>query len=74
MIMSAVNLGTEGSICHFSCQCIILIPCHIIGRVSYILCIKQILIIEEYPEVISEGQLIQFPVNRYLVGCTCIFA
>ena len=74
VIMSTVYLRAEGGIGHLSCQSIVLIKGHIVGRISNPLGIKQILVIEQYPEVISERQLIQASVYSYLIGNTCVFA
>ena len=74
VVMSTVYLRTKGGIGHLSCQSIILIKGHIVGRISNTLGIKQILVIEQYPEVISERQLIQASVYSYLIGNTCVFA
>ena len=49
VIMSTVYLRTEGGIGHLSCQSIVLIKGHIVGRISNALGIEQILVVEQYP-------------------------
>ncbi len=76
MIMRTINFVCARARCHLSCKSIILFECHIVCRILNTSCIKEILVVENYPERARVRNCIQIAIDRKLicdsVVCTCI--
>ena len=70
--MGSINLCAVSSICHLSCQGVILFKCHIVGGISNPCIIKNVFIVENNPEVVSERQFIQTSVHCHLLVNTAV--
>ena len=74
VIVSAVDLIiTITLLGNGTSQLVILLNCHVVGRVSNSRLVKDILIVIENPEVTSEGELIKLSVNRHLIGHALVY-
>ena len=73
MIVSTVHLGSGCGIGYLPCQLVILLPCHVVGGICYSGLVKDILVVEEHPDITTERKLIENIIYLDLIRDTAVY-